>query len=123
MAIVRLVVSIFLICNLISLSSYSAAEDRWPNSSFSSSEWKSTPAEQRYVYFNSLISSRQLDTLTQKEVIKLLGEPNYKSSDGKYFTYILKYAEKKEYSFNSIYLLHVDFDAAGKVSKYFMRAD
>jgi hypothetical protein len=123
MVIVRFFIGILVICNLLILSSCSAAENDWPNTAFSSSEWKSTPIEKRYIYFNSLVRSVLLNGLTQKEVVHLLGPPNYKSPNGKYFTYILKYAEKKEYSLNSIYLLDIDFNAEGKVLKYFRRTD
>ena len=123
MTTVRFFIGICLICNLFGLSSCSAAEDKWPNTAFSSNEWKLTPDEKRYIYSNTLIGSKKLDGLTQKEVINLLGQPNYKSPDRKYITYILKYAEKNEYSLNSIYILQIDFNADGKVLKYFMRAD
>ncbi len=123
MRISKIFIAICLIWYLFCISCCSDKGNKWPHSAFSSNEWKSTPAPQRYFYFNSLIENKILDNLTQKEVISLLGQPDYKSPDGKYITYILKYAEKNEYSFNSIYLLHIDFDKDGKVVKYFVRAD
>lgn len=97
--------------------------ESWPKETFSPEAWKVTPVERRYVYFNNLVSSKRLDGLSKKEVVAFLGEPNYKSPDGKYITYLLKYAEKGEYSFNAVYFLQIDFDTHGTVLRYFVRAD
>ena len=99
------------------------SQESWPYETFSSEAWKTTPVERRYVYFNNLVRSKKLDGLSKKEVVAFLGEPDYKSPDGKYITYLLKYAEKGEYSFNAVYLLQIDFDTHWTVSQYFLRAD
>lgn len=96
----------------------------WPSQEFSSSKWKALPPEERYVFYRDLEESGQLDGAPREEVVHLLGTPTYEEPSGRYVTYVIKYAEPGEPSFNSIYLLHIDFDASGQTVKaYRVRAD
>ena len=95
----------------------------WPRESFTLKTWGESPKEKRYVYYNDLANSKKLDGLTKKDVLSLLGQPDYTSPDSKYINYTLKYAEKGAHSLNAIYFLEIIFDAQGRVSKYYVRAD
>jgi hypothetical protein len=95
----------------------------WPREAFSPEAWKASAKEKRYVFYHDLAKSKKLDGLLRKDVLSLLGQPDFVSPGDKYITYILKYAEKGEHSFSAIYILEVDFNAQGAVSRYFIRAD
>ena len=70
-----------------------------------------------------LAERRILDGKLRSEVIETLGLPNSESRQGRYMTYLLKNAEPGEYTVNFIYLLHIEFDPSGRVTKYYLRSD
>jgi len=103
---------------------YSQQSPRWwPQRAFTSAEWKALAPEERYVLVNDLISRRDLDAMTAQRIAEVLGEPSYRAPDGQYVTYIVKYVGPGVLSFNSVYLLHVEFDEAGRVRSYRVRSD
>jgi hypothetical protein len=122
---VRVLLMLMLVTSSLLFTSFGcdASPKNWPSDSFSAKSWSALPKEKRYVVYNDLVKSKKLDGLSMNEVLSLLGPPDYKSPDNKYFNYTLKNAEKGEYSFNAIYFLQIDFEAQGKVTNYFMRAD
>ena len=96
---------------------------KWPNQAFSTEAWKASVKEHRYVFYNNLVEDKILDNLLRKDVVTLLGKPDFEAPGGTYITYILKYAATGEYSLNSIYMLHIEFDKHDKVLRYYLRAD
>jgi len=120
----KILCSLLVICALICIDATCGTSWRsWPREEFSPEAWKASAKEKRYVYYHDLAKTKKLDGLLKKDVVDLLGQPDFVSPDGRYITYILKYAEKGERSFNAIYILEIDFDASGSVSRYFVRVD
>ena len=95
----------------------------WPEATFSSDSWKATDAPNRFVFIRDLNRQGLLDGASRDRVRQLLGKPDYSEADGRYVTYIVKYADPGERTLNSVYLLHVDFSANGVVSGYRVRGD
>ncbi len=97
--------------------------ERWPLTGFSSDKWKAAKPENRYVYFRDLDRQGLLIGATREEVSRLLGEPDFKEPEGRYVTYIVKYAGADEKTLNSVFILHIDFGSDGLVSEYRIRGD
>jgi hypothetical protein len=57
---------------------------------------------------------------SRAEVIELLGQPDSEPSGGRYMTHGVKDATPGEYTLNFVYILHVDFDGQGRVTKAFI---
>ena len=95
----------------------------WPEESFSSSEWKSRPPNTRYRLTKSLIRSNALTGKTSNEVEALLGQPEYRSTDGRYWTYVVQNRATGVGGFNANAALNVDFDDSGIVSRAYLRLD
>jgi hypothetical protein len=96
---------------------------RWPTERFDVQKWKTSPKEARYVYCKDLKQSGILMNSTAAEVRALLGEPDYRSADGSYVTYIIKHRDASDIGMTAIYLLQLDFSATGRVQRAFLRAD
>ena len=96
----------------------------WPHKEFSAEQWRLTAPEQRYFFFNSLVGSSHLDNLSRELVVELLGPPDSEAPDGRYVTYVIKYVTEEEWTFDSVYLLHIEFDKQGRgVARYYLRSD
>jgi hypothetical protein len=95
----------------------------WPSRTFDATAWRATPKEGRFVFYRDLERRRLLADRTLEELSELLGAPDFIAPDGRYATFVIKYADRGEYSFNAIYLLHVDFDPRGRVVSIGVRAD
>lgn len=95
----------------------------WPTERFDAQKWKASPKDARYVYCKDLKQSGILMNLTAAEVRDLLGEPDYRSSDGSYVTYVVKHRDANDVGMTAIYLLQLDFSTTGRVQQAFLRPD
>lgn len=95
----------------------------WPEEKFSAEKWRNAQKEHRYVYCKDIVAGKTLNGRSRDVVTGLLGVPDYESPDGRYTTYIVKESVRGEMSFNTLYILQVDFDSGGKAIKVFVRGD
>jgi len=95
----------------------------WPNDKFTSSAWKTSPAEERYRFYQDLDRSDRLFGLSEKEVRSLLGEPDSIWPNPRRINYIIKHRSSGEWTFNSVYFLQLEFDSTGRVASISIEAD
>jgi hypothetical protein len=98
-----------------------ASPESWPRDRFTSETWKLTQREKRFALYNDLATRKLLDGKSKADVTGLLGTPDFEAPDGRYVTYVVRETSPSEYTFNAIYLLQVDLDGKGSVTKYFVR--
>ncbi len=92
-----------------------------PHQTFSPDAWRAAPPPARYAFWKDLQSRHLLLGRTRSEVEALLGKPTFAAEE--YVTYVVKDADPGEFSFNFVCLLQLNLDAAGRVSKAWVRAD
>jgi hypothetical protein len=95
----------------------------WPSEKFISHDWKQTHAYERYKYFRNLRSSQILDGLSKPQVAQLLGPPDSKAPDGKYFCYGVRDISDVYYSLDAVMVLYVIFDDKRNVLSYHIGSD
>jgi hypothetical protein len=83
----------------------------WPRKTFSSSEWKSTPQFQRFVFAKDLLDGK-LEGLTRAEVVDRLGAPSSQYSN--WMHYVVKESDSGN---NSVVFVFIRFDEKGRVSE------
>lgn len=70
-----------------------------------------------------VIDSDRLQGQPKESVVALLGKPSYEAPDGSYVTYVVKNVPPNVKSFDFVHILHIAFDASGKVASVRLRAD
>lgn len=96
----------------------------WPKAPFSSSAWSSADSRERYKYVRDLIDKHIQQGNSKQHVYTLLGRPDYEAMDGSYVTYVIAHPSNfLSCYFNSIAILHIDFDAKGLVITSYVRFD
>ncbi len=93
----------------------------WPSEPFSADKWRSTSENGRHIFWKDLRSRSLLVGAARQDVIDLLGPPS--SDAGLYLTYVVKDRDAREYTFNFVYLIQLNLDEAGRVTRAFIRHD
>jgi hypothetical protein len=95
----------------------------WPRQRFSQDAWASAPPEARYVFFKDLRDREVLAGMSRQEVLNLLGTKDQTAPVGApYLSYVVKYRDENEYSFNAIYILQIELGPDSRVARVFERA-
>ncbi len=95
----------------------------WPEEKFTSEKWKAQAPNKRYPLVKDLVRSRALEKKSADEVEQILGSPSYRSPDGSYWLYTVQNRDSGVGGFNAVAMINVDFDAARKVDRVYLRTD
>jgi hypothetical protein len=95
----------------------------WPKENFSQDLWKSLPVAERYKQVRDLFDRSLLTGRSTAEAEGLLGKPSYANPDDAYWTYVVKERIPGESGFDSIKMIHIDFNSSKHVTKVWVRGD
>ena len=88
---------------------------------FSPVQWEKTPKRERHVYLEDITKNRLPVGMTIDAVIAMLGDPDFRSKDDSYVTYVVGDSQGM-LSFSAITILDIRFNS-GRIERVLTRED